>query len=74
MLKSEQMILQSYRDALREDMSVIYSVPFRVESEDQKKTSHYFIHATNHRRGFKIMTEVMWTTATRAWTTANGGS
>lgn len=56
----ERMILLGYRQALREDMGVEYSIPFRVESEDQKKTSHYLIHASNHRLGFKIMKEVMW--------------
>ncbi len=58
--KREQMILQSYREALRDDMGVAYSVPFQVESEDKQKTSHYLIHATNHRLGFKIMKDVMW--------------
>jgi len=58
--KREQMILQAYREALFNDMGVTYSVPFRVESEDKQKTSHYLIHATNHRLGFKIMKDVMW--------------
>lgn len=58
--KREEMILASYRQALREDMRVGFTIPFRVESEEQKKTSHYLIHATNHRLGFKIMKEVMW--------------
>jgi hypothetical protein len=42
-------------------MNVKYTIPFRVESEDKQKTSHYLIHATNHELGFKIMKEVMWT-------------
>jgi hypothetical protein len=41
-------------------MGMEYTIPFRVESEEQQRTSHYFIHATNHRLGFKIMKEVMW--------------
>jgi spore photoproduct lyase len=58
--KRERMILESYRQALREDMGVKYTIPFRVESEEQRKTSHYLIHASNHPLGFKIMKEVMW--------------
>lgn len=54
------MILETYRQALREAMKVTYTIPFRVEAEEQKKTSHYLIHATNHHLGFKIMKEVMW--------------
>ena len=57
----ERMILEGYREALREDMDVKFTIPFRVESEDHRKTSHYLIHATNHRLGFKIMKEIMWT-------------
>jgi len=59
--KRERMILESYRQALREDMGVKYTIPFRVESEEKQKTSHYLIHASNHHLGFKIMKEVMWT-------------
>jgi three-Cys-motif partner protein len=56
----EQMILQSYRQALRDDMGVPFTIPFRIESEDGQKTSHYLIHATKHALGFKIMKDVMW--------------
>jgi three-Cys-motif partner protein len=59
--KRERMILERYRQALREDMGVKYTIPFRVESEEKQKTSHYLIHASNHHLGFKIMKEVMWT-------------
>jgi hypothetical protein len=41
-------------------MGVKYIIPFRVESEVQKKTSHYFIHASKHPLGFRIMKDVMW--------------
>lgn len=58
--KRERIILESYRQALREDMGVKYTIPFRVESEEQQRTSHYLIHASNHPLGFKIMKEVMW--------------
>jgi three-Cys-motif partner protein len=58
--RRERQIINSYRDALREDMGVRFSIPFRVEAEEKQKTSHYLIHATNHHLGFKIMKEVMW--------------
>lgn len=56
----EALILSEYCDALAEDMNVKYIIPFRVESEDQKRTSHYLIHASKHPLGFRIMKYVMW--------------
>jgi len=32
----------------------------RVEHEDQRRTSHYLIHASKHPLGFRIMKDVMW--------------
>ncbi|MBI3823626.1 MAG: three-Cys-motif partner protein TcmP [Planctomycetes bacterium] len=58
--KRELLILECYRLALRKDMRVEFSIPFRVESEEKQKTSHYLIHATNHKLGFKIMKDIMW--------------
>jgi hypothetical protein len=54
------MILEHYLEALRQDAGVEFLTWFRVEYADKKKTSHYFIHATNHSLGFKIMKDVMW--------------
>jgi len=58
--KREQMILRHYFTALRKDIGAEYISPFRVEHEDQHKTSHYLIHATKHPLGFRIMKDVMW--------------
>jgi len=58
--KREHMILRHYFTALREDIGAQYISPFRVEHEDQHKTSHYLIHATKHPLGFRIMKDVMW--------------
>ncbi|HEX5884787.1 MAG TPA: three-Cys-motif partner protein TcmP [Pyrinomonadaceae bacterium] len=58
--KREDIILSEYCRALREEMGIKYIIPFRVEHEDQKKTSHYLIHATKHPLGFSIMKDVMW--------------
>lgn len=56
----ERMILSEYCNALREDMGVRFIVPFRVEHEAQRRTSHYLIHASKHPLGFRIMKDVMW--------------
>jgi three-Cys-motif partner protein len=56
----EGLILSEYCTALREDMGVKYIIPFRVEHEDQIRTSHYLIHASKHPLGFRIMKDVMW--------------
>ena len=55
----EEIILLEYCKALAEDMGAKYIIPFRVEHEDRKKTSHYLIHATTHPLEFKIMKDVM---------------
>jgi three-Cys-motif partner protein len=56
----ERLILSEYCKALREGMGVKYIIPFRVEHEDQIRTSHYLIHASKHPLGFRIMKDVMW--------------
>jgi three-Cys-motif partner protein len=56
----ERTILSEYCKALREEMGIRYIVPFRVEHEDQMRTSHYLIHASKHPLGFRIMKDVMW--------------
>ena len=55
----EQLIVSHYRAALV-GIGAEYTIPFRVEHEGKKKTSHYLIHATKHPLGFKIMKDVMW--------------
>jgi three-Cys-motif partner protein len=58
--RREEIILSEYSKALLEDMGVTYVIPFRVEHEDKRKTSHYLIHASKHPLGFRIMKDVMW--------------
>jgi len=55
----EEIILREYRTAVEEEMGAKYIIPFRVEHEDQRKASHYLIHATRNGLGFKIMKDVM---------------
>lgn len=56
----EEIILFEYRKAVEEDMGAKYIIPFRVEHEEQKKASHYLIHAARNPLGFKIMKDVMY--------------
>jgi three-Cys-motif partner protein len=56
----EEIILFEYCRAVAEDMGAKYIIPFRVEHEEQRKASHYLIHATKHSLGFSIMKDVMW--------------
>ena len=56
----ETLILSGYCEALAKDMGAQYIIPFRVEHEDQKRTSHYLIHGSKHPLGFRIMKDVMW--------------
>lgn len=58
--KREQLIVEHYRKALTDDIRAKYTVPFRVEHEEQQKASHYLVHATKHHLGFAIMKDVMW--------------
>lgn len=56
----EMIIIQNYRRALIEEIGANYIVSFRIEHEDQRKTSPCLIHATKHPLGFSIMKDVMW--------------
>lgn len=58
--EGERCIVAAYVDALKESGTAEYVIPFRVESEHRRTTSHYLIHATKHPLGFKIMKHVMW--------------
>ena len=56
----EEIITDHYRRALIAEIGAKYIVTFRIEHEDQRKTSHCLIHATKHPLGFSIMKDVMW--------------
>lgn len=56
----ETVIIDAYCSVLSESAKAEYVLPFRIESEHRRCTSHYFIHATKHPLGFKIMKEIMW--------------
>ena len=58
--EKEAIVVDYYCKLLREECASTYVLPFRVESEYKRSTSHYFIHATKHPIGFKIMREIMW--------------
>ena len=56
----EQYLLGAYRDVVREKMGVDFFLPFGVEAEKRQLTSHYLIHLTKNKTGFRIMKDVMW--------------
>jgi three-Cys-motif partner protein len=56
----EDIIIDAYKDALREDVPKLFCTAFRVEHEDKRKTSHYLIHLSRHPLGFALMKDIMW--------------
>lgn len=56
----EDLILRTYRQALSDDMGLCYTIPFGIQHQARKITSHYLIHATKKAVGFSIMKDVMW--------------
>ncbi|AKF06104.1 three-Cys-motif partner protein TcmP [Sandaracinus amylolyticus] len=58
--KREEAVIAYYESLLTSETPAKYVVPFRIEFEGRRATSHYLIHAAQHRRGFAIMKDVMW--------------
>jgi three-Cys-motif partner protein len=56
----EALILTKYCAELHSNCNAKFITPFRIERADRKSTSHYLIHVTKHRKGFRIMKEVMY--------------
>lgn len=67
----EQRIIDYYKWLLAEFTPAKYVSAFRVEYEDRRTVSHYFLHATSHHLGFAKMKDVMWSEASRF--SGNGG-
>lgn len=61
----EVTLLQYYLSNIKENTKVEFVAPFRVEFEDKKKTSHYLLHITSHKYGFRIMKDIMWSIGQR---------
>jgi three-Cys-motif partner protein len=51
--------LSIYVEALRQHSGAQYFLPFRFQSKDRKRTSHYLMHLSQDALAFKIMKEVM---------------
>ena len=68
----EEIILSAFRQALKEESGAEFMLPFRVESESRRSASHYFLHATKHSLGFKMMKDVMWGAAVAGGTQSGG--
>lgn len=58
--RREEVIVAHYLAALRSDALAKYIIPFRIEQESRRATSHYLIHTSKHPKGFKVMKSVMW--------------
>jgi three-Cys-motif partner protein len=54
----EQRIMAEIQTAF-ENIGGKYVLPFRFEYDRAKRTSHYLIHITKHRRGHEIMKKIM---------------
>lgn len=63
--EKERTIIEFYLRALKSRTKANYVVPFRVEYENKKATSHYLLHVTSHPMGFRIMKDVMWSVGKR---------
>jgi three-Cys-motif partner protein len=56
----EALVLETYQRLVRDEMSVEFFLPFGVEAEGRRTISHYLIHLTKSKLGFRIMKDVMW--------------
>lgn len=57
--RSEQIIINKYQESLSK-YGARFTLPFRIEYEHRRATSHYLIHATKHPKGFSVMKHAMW--------------
>jgi three-Cys-motif partner protein len=55
----EQFLRNLYIQAVREHAGAEFCLPFRFQSPEGERTSHYLIHLSRHHLAFKIMKEVM---------------
>jgi three-Cys-motif partner protein len=55
----EQFLRNLYTQAVRRHAGADFCLPFRFQSPDGERTSHYLIHLSRHHLAFKIMKEVM---------------
>lgn len=63
-ISPEDTIVSYYVDLLRGECGADFVLPFRIEREDRRTTSHYLIHATKNAIGFRIMKDVMFSVGT----------
>lgn len=56
----ENAIIAKYFELVRREMNAEYITGFRIEKENQRTVSHYLIHITTHKLGFRIMKSIMW--------------
>ncbi|MGR3279743.1 three-Cys-motif partner protein TcmP, partial [Acaryochloris marina NIES-2412] len=58
--EKENAIVAKYFELVRKKMNAEYITGFRIEKENQRTVSHYLIHITAHKLGFRIMKSIMW--------------
>jgi len=58
--EKENVLIAFYYDLIKQTIGTEFVTGFRVEKEDRKTVSHYFIHVTRSPTGFRIMKDVMW--------------
>lgn len=63
-MSPEDIIVSYYVCLLRSECGANFALPFRIEHEDRRTTSHYLIHATKNEIGFRIMKDVMFSVGT----------
>jgi three-Cys-motif partner protein len=63
-LPPEDLLVEFYSDLLRQCCKAEYVIPFRIEREERRATSHYLIHASKNAVGFRIMKDVMFSVGT----------
>jgi len=57
--KREAEVIETLHSSIKEIDSEILFLPFRFQAEKSERTSHYLVHLTKNKVGYKIMKDVM---------------
>jgi three-Cys-motif partner protein len=58
--EKESALVAFYYGLLKRTIGTDFVTGFRVERDDRRSVSHYFIHVTRNALGFRIMKSIMW--------------
>lgn len=64
--EKERELRDMFMESIRKQSGAKFILPFRFQARDSNRTSHYLIHCSQHALGFKIMKEIMGSTASSA--------